>query len=206
MDSGLPSVRVPREHMTDGLVDTDAVIYLSVSFSDKANQALTTTESTEEPFPVLYHLHRGTSGPKYMGNFRRKDPDSKSDNATSVSANITARPSSSPSIHPSYAPSETEPFVETRPTCSGSYLASSTYCSTDQYDRPIAGVISLCISDVQDFFHNHERIERNIVTIMHEIGHILGLNAQSLANLRDPDTGKPLTPRDESGDVPDTMV
>lgn len=41
---------------------------------------------------------------------------------------------------------------------------------------------------------------------MHELGHVLGFNAQSLAHFRDPDTGRPLTPRDEHGDVPDGPV
>ena len=41
---------------------------------------------------------------------------------------------------------------------------------------------------------------------MHELGHVLGFNAQSLAHFRDPDTGRPLTPRDGRGDVPDILV
>mmetsp|Transcript_27092 Transcript_27092/g.48877 ORF Transcript_27092/g.48877 Transcript_27092/m.48877 type:complete len:1218 (-) Transcript_27092:184-3837(-) len=199
LDSGLPSVRVPQEHMTDGLADTDTVIYISVFFVENAEPVSTTApKSTESPLHSLYHLHRGASGPTYGGSTRRKG-----NNETNQT---TAYPSSSPSSSPSFPPSETEPYVETRPTCPGTYLASATYCSSDQHDRPVAGILSLCISDVHHFFYNQEQIKRNIVTIMHEIGHILGFNAQSLANFRDPDTGQPSTPRDEHGDVPDGKV
>jgi len=90
------------------------------------------------------------------------------------------------------------------PSCSGSYLASSTYCSTDQYDRPVAGMLHLCIG--KDFFEN-ERLEINQITIMHELGHILGFNSQSLAHFRDGETGEPLTEREElHGDVKDVDV
>eukprot|EP00984_Skeletonema_dohrnii_P037903 scaffold40476_cov228-Skeletonema_dohrnii-CCMP3373.AAC.1 len=41
---------------------------------------------------------------------------------------------------------------------------------------------------------------------MHEIAHILGFNALSLAHFRDKDTGEPLTPRDANGNVPDVEV
>ncbi len=87
--------------------------------------------------------------------------------------------------------------------CSG-YLASSTYCSTDQYDRPLAGMLHICIGE--DFFDS-DKLETNQITILHELGHILGFNSQSLAHFRDRETGEPITEREEPhGDVKDVEV
>jgi len=209
LKSGLPSVRVPREHMTDGLADTDTVVYISVSFADKSDpEPPVDPQSTQSTHHGLYHLHRGASGPRYSG-MRRKDNINETSSVISMNETngTTAYPSTSPSSDPpTMLPSEIEPYVETRQTCPGTYLASATYCSSDQHDRPVAGILSLCISDTYNFFYNPDQIKRNIVTIMHEMGHILGFNALSLANFRDPDTGKPLTPRNEHGDVADVDV
>jgi len=196
LDSGLPSVIVPEEHMTVGLAETDTVIYISVSFTN--NTSLTNTSSTDS---THYYLHRSATGGVADEDTMRLDDG---DETTVMSDDATYHPSSAPSYAPSFAPSETEPDVATRPTCPGTYLASATYCSTDQYDRPIAGTLSLCIpsTNMHNFFHDQGQIKRNIVTVMHEIGHVLGFNAQSLANIRDPDTGEPLTPRDGNGNVP----
>ena len=56
-------------------------------------------------------------------------------------------------------------------TCSGTYLASATHCSTDQWDRPVAGIMNICIGP--DFFEE-SNIERNKVAAVHELAHILG--------------------------------
>ncbi|KAL3801074.1 hypothetical protein HJC23_002367 [Cyclotella cryptica] len=184
LDSGLPSVRVPQEHMKEGVSDTDTVIYISVSFTEKAMPLGPVTRSA----PFLKVSNRNI------------------DDFIEDAENQTEAPSLAPSDSPSMSPSETEPFVESRPHCPGTYLASATYCSSDQYDRPVAGILSICISDVQTFFLDKNQIKRNIVTIMHEMGHILGFNAQSLAHFRDGDTGEPLTARDKNGDVPDIEV
>ncbi|KAL3807709.1 hypothetical protein ACHAXA_005722 [Cyclostephanos tholiformis] len=216
LDSGMPSVRVPIEHMTSGLEDTDAVIYVSVSFSSSAaaesfsNSAESTIssaaflESTDAPSSTssnFYYLHRGATGPEYVGSKSNIDKDSN-ETLTSPTTVVTFS-SEQLSSPPTSTPSEIK-TAETGPTCTGTYLASATYCSTDQYDRPVAGMLSLCIpsAHLHDFFNDPDQIERNVVTVMHEIGHVLGFNAQSLANIRDPDTGQPLTPRDANGDVP----
>ncbi|KAL7548932.1 hypothetical protein ACHAWF_012199 [Thalassiosira exigua] len=215
-DSGLPSVRVPTEHLTEGLGDTDAVIYISVSFTDEVKPVPVVAAESSSTVPSLYHLHRGATGPKFGGSGNRRREGNwtsyEVDMSASVNNQTSAFPSTVPSQQPSFAPSEAEPLMAEdltgrgRPTCTGAYLASATYCSSDQYDRPVAGMLSLCISDRHSFFHDPEQVKRNVITVMHEIGHVLGFNAHSLANFRDPDTGRPLTPRDSHGDVPDRAV
>uniref|UniRef100_A0A7S2EQE0 Leishmanolysin-like peptidase n=1 Tax=Ditylum brightwellii TaxID=49249 RepID=A0A7S2EQE0_9STRA len=147
--------------------------------------------------------------------FDTQDPSSKPSSLPSMSpttepsshpspqpsAKPSSKPSSSPSLHPSQRPSFS-PSEEQAPACLGDYVASATYCSTDQFDRPVAGMMHICIGD--DFF-DPENLNRNIITVMHEIGHVLGFNPVSLAHFRARD-GTPLTPRDENGDVPDVEV
>mmetsp|Transcript_18387 Transcript_18387/g.27894 ORF Transcript_18387/g.27894 Transcript_18387/m.27894 type:complete len:622 (-) Transcript_18387:6-1871(-) len=43
------------------------------------------------------------------------------------------------------------------------------------------------------------------MTVMHELGHMLGFTPHAIAHFRAPD-GSPLTPRDENGDVPDKEI
>ena len=220
LDSGLPSVKVPNEHMTIGLEDTDTVIYVSISFTNSEEESTfvkepptvrgehegswESLEQEEEPFGTLYHLHNGATGPEYRGRTRRRGNETIS--SSDETENSTEYPSMSPSYSPSSPPSESEPLIESRPTCTGSYLASSTYCNTDQYDRPIAGMLHICIpsNNVHNFFHDANHVKRNIVTVQHELGHILGMNIDSLGKFRNPDTGLPLTERDEEGNVPIT--
>ena len=220
LDSGLPSVKVPNEHMTIGLEDTDTVIYVSISFTNSEEESTfvkepptvrgehegswESLENEEEPlFGTLYHLHNGATGPEYRGRTRRRDNETVS-SSDKMENNNTEYPSMSPSYSPSSPPSESEPLIESRPTCTGSYLATSTYCNTDQYDRPIAGMLHICIPshNVHNFFHDANHVKRNIVTVQHELGHILGMNIDSLGKFRNPDTGLPLTERDEEGNVP----
>jgi Leishmanolysin len=87
--------------------------------------------------------------------------------------------------------------------CSGDYLAASAFCSTDQYDRPTAAILHICIGD--DFFAE-ANVPTNIMIVMHELGHALGFNAVSLAHFRRPD-GSPYTKRDpETGEIPITEI
>jgi hypothetical protein len=85
------------------------------------------------------------------------------------------------------------------PSCAhpSSILASASFCNSDQYDRPIAGALHICISD-PSFFHEHGVATK---TVLHEIGHILGFNPISLAHFRYPD-GSPMTERQDDGNVP----
>ena len=83
------------------------------------------------------------------------------------------------------------------PKCSPAYLASATHCSTDQFDRPTHGMIHFCV-DPKTFFSSETDDVRHLqltrLTAMHELGHILGFNIQSLAHFREID-GTPRTPR-----------
>jgi hypothetical protein len=86
--------------------------------------------------------------------------------------------------------------------CTGDYLAAASYCSSDQYDRPTAALLHICIDDT---FFDPKYLQRNILTIMHELGHALGFNSLSMAHFRKPD-GTPYTRRDKDGNVPQRTV
>ena len=89
--------------------------------------------------------------------------------------------------------------LEEKQYCGGDYLAASAFCSTDQYDRPTAGILHLCIGE--DFFAPRN-LQANIMLIRHELGHALGFNAVSLAHFRRSD-GTPITERDpKTGEIP----
>lgn len=89
------------------------------------------------------------------------------------------------------------------PVCDGSYIAASTFCSTDQWDRPVAGMLHLCLTE--NFFEP-QLSQINLGVVTHELGHILGFNSQSMAHFRDRETGEPLTPRDMNDDVIDVAI
>ena len=190
IDSGLPSVIVPSEHsnVTIGVPGTDLLVYLNIRFHgqlfDKLNADTVLRRSAYEDQESLLPLLVPESGSPLATEIMLDD-DPNPDNYTTTVL------------------SESEPPLLDVPECSGTYLASSTYCSTDQFDRPIAGMLHLCIG--KDFF-KLQNLQKNEITILHELGHILGFNSQSLAHFRDAKTGKPITPRDSHGDVKDKDV
>ena len=209
VDSGLPSVVVPHEDMTIGQEGTDLMVYLSIGFNEdliaellhKDHDAAATTISTEAsstmpPSDKNLDTYQWVNFVNYTG------PSSFFSNNNQVDSNATTHTEyNSSKMSSSSSTEEQEPSIIIR-SCSGTYLASATYCSTDQFDRPIAGLLHLCIG--KDFFKN-ESLKMNHLTIMHELGHILGFNSQSLAYFRDRETGTPLTDRVD-GDVPDVVV
>jgi hypothetical protein len=177
LDSGYPSVSVPPLHLEEGIPDTDIVVYLSLGF--------VTEPSTLSPFSE-----------DLVG----------SDSPNSTDAPSASNAFTNSSREWSFDSNATDGLGDTNdvewPSCTGEYLASASYCSTDQYDRPTAALLHLCIDDS---FFLEQSLERDISTAMHELGHALGFNTQSMAHFRRPD-GTPITPRDDDGDVVDSEV
>lgn len=174
IQSGLPSVVVPLEHWKDGISDTDLMVYLNVGFHGDLLENLM-SESNDES---------GVRGLKVKNVQFEKGLGNQTENLSSSVYNVTTT-------------------VRSIPSCSGTYLASSTFCSTDQFDRPVAGMLHLCLSG--SFFDRQNR-KYGQITVLHELGHILGFNSQSLAHFRDRKTGEPITPRDPNGDVIDKRI
>jgi hypothetical protein len=173
-DSGLPSILVPLEHLTEGIPDTDMLVYLSLGFT---SPSVNTT---------------GTSAPAASATADLNETAFDGINAT-LPANTTGAWNSS-MIN---ATDATQPYV-----CRGDYLAAASFCSTDQFDRPTAAMLHICIDET--FFDPAFR-NRNILTLMHELGHALGFNSLSMAHFRKPD-GTPITPRARDGAIPDSNV
>ena len=73
--------------------------------------------------------------------------------------------------------------------------AAASPCIVDQFDRPILGVVNFCLEPTQgDSRVGSERV-RFTETALHELGHLLGFVDELIKYWRDPETGKPLTPR-----------
>ena len=82
--------------------------------------------------------------------------------------------------------------------CAFQTLAVAVACNFDQYDRPTAGAINVCLSTINvrsDGTASAAVIQDNVDVLIHEIAHVLGHSSNSYRFFRDPDTGEPLTPR-----------
>jgi len=155
-DTGLPSAPVPSAHLSDGVNSTDLILYLNLGFvnanrtvptSSEGNNG-TTNDDSETSLSDIFRNGFDLSG---LNNETDDDavpaaPPSDFVNGTALLTNHTR--------------GEPQP-------CSGSYLAASSFCNTDQFDRPTAAILHICIGD--DFFRN-ESLQRNIMTIRHELG------------------------------------
>jgi hypothetical protein len=215
--SGHPSVPVPPSHMTFGVPDTDVLVYLSLGYNYDATSPESSTSSTgnnassSSSSPSTPSTNMPTPMPSTLADAQALDqwfvPPSDSNNSSGSS-------SDAPGVVEFYNATN-DPFESDETTfhnhntsaaaaaaCTGEYLASATYCSTDQYDRPTAAMLHLCIDE--GFFWENST-SRNIITVMHELGHALGFNALSLAHFRWPN-GTPMTPRNAEGDVIDERV
>ena len=208
MPSDIPSV-VPSERVTvDG---TEKDTQMGIEFVNYTGPSSFFSHNEEEEEQGNNEDVAGLVGSNttHSHNETKISTEPTSTKSPSISPTIynSTQPSQSslPSQAPTPSPSQPPTQSPTIPpkSCSGTYLASATYCSTDQFDRPIAGLLHLCIGE--DFF-NPGSSTMNQLTMLHELGHILGFNSHSLAHFRDKDTMEPLTKRVEGGDVPDVTV
>jgi Leishmanolysin len=165
-DSGLPSARVPESHMTVGVAHADMIVYLNIAFVDRTNNGTgteTAADILENEIPNRAVLSQTN--------------DSLQDGAPLNSRPLEAWTDASILRNSSNA--------SKRPTCSGSYLAASAICSTDQYDRPSAGILHICIDE--DFF-NETSLRRNIITLRHELAVRIMLSLMFFQSLTPPET------------------
>ena len=175
LDSGLPSVPVPSDHLTVGVPDTDMILYVSLGFVEEAVVVSNSTNSTLLNETLANWTKAGVDGTA----LESLEGDSLRPSINGISTNAT---------NATKAPKQ---------TCAGDYLAASSFCSSDQNDRPTAAILHICIDP--NFF-DPRNLHRNVMTVMHELGHSLGFNAVSLAHFRRQD-GSPITPR-VKGDIP----
>ncbi len=213
IDSGLPSIRVPLLHTTEGIPETDMIVYLSLGFTEKSNHNVTFNETIhykeanwtskdreDEKLGNSVHSNREGLG-EVSGRVKERLPLNEFGGVrrqlTTVSDSMNFRDLPPSSLQSKNVTNETAINI-----CTGDYLAAASYCSTDQYDRPTAALLHICI-DAHFFDEKYRR--RNIMTLIHELGHALGFNALSMAHFRRPD-GTPYTERDEDGNVPDATV
>ena len=168
------SVKVPQAHLVEGIPDADLVIYVQLFFTPEYSESR--------------RLRLRGSDPQESTSAAPSPPE------LSVSPTTTSDEDTLPST-------ENEEDV-TLPLCDGSYIGASSFCSTDQMDRPTASLLRLCIDPTSFAAKN---VRRYVTTVMHEVAHIAGFNLESLARFRHPD-GSPRTPRLDNGAVPQVEV
>ena len=179
LDSGLPSPKVPSYHLKEGVPDTDMILYVSVSFTkeyaEQAKDKTRTRAPEENPTTVATDM-RGSKRRRrrWLEWFQPNE-----DPSWSSSSKKTQSPSSSFFSGTSGTMEEEEeeviyyepiPDIPDSFLCLGDYVAAASYCSTDQYDRPTAGMLHICINE--DTLETSSR-NKTIVTVMHEVGHAL---------------------------------
>lgn len=82
--------------------------------------------------------------------------------------------------------------------CSGTTLAVAVSCNFDQYDRPTAGAINVCLDQIdlrEDGTASSAIIQNNVDVMIHEVAHVLGHSSNSYPFFWDSETGTPRTPR-----------
>jgi Leishmanolysin len=230
IDSGLPSIQVPLHHIYEGIPETDMIVYLSLGFVIKSEddegdsedevlfdntfQGNTSSasgtdidEEIDDEEQVVDYVSDSRDG--WGGTMREWLVWGERRNRRLTDSNGTDE-TDSPSMKERAGSLIDEVQTYTNETngtepiniCTGAYLAAASYCSSDQYDRPTAALLHICIDDT---FFDPKHLQRNILTIMHELGHALGFNSLSMAHFRKPD-GTPYTRRDKNGNVPEKTI
>ena len=178
-ESGLPSVPVPPTHFTYGIANTDLVVYLSLGFVTDANRtARSIVEGTGGAWnarPTTTHnatvapssAASPTVGANTGGNAPRASPSSPEDAAAPTMHPSSKNRSWTDAAQWRNVSNGTQASTPPPPRCRGDYLAASAICSTDQYDRPIAAILHICIDET--FFHESSLL-RNLATLRHELG------------------------------------
>lgn len=82
--------------------------------------------------------------------------------------------------------------------CPDRTLAVAVPCNFDQFDRPTAGSINVCLDNIvlnSDGTASQEVRQDYIDVSIHEVAHVLGHSSNSYRFFWDPDTGQPRTER-----------
>lgn len=76
-------------------------------------------------------------------------------------------------------------------------LAFATNCQNDQLDRPTVGYAGICFAPLNTNDRSTKTHQRRLLTIAHEITHILGVNSYDFPYFYSHETGQPRTPRNQ---------
>lgn len=82
--------------------------------------------------------------------------------------------------------------------CPERTLAVAVPCNFDQFDRPTAGSINVCLDNIvlaDDGTASPEMVQDYVDVTIHEVAHVLGHSSNSYRFFWDPETGKPRTSR-----------
>jgi Leishmanolysin len=82
--------------------------------------------------------------------------------------------------------------------CPERTLAVAVPCNFDQFDRPTAGAVNVCLGGIvlnSDGTSSPGVVQDYIDVTIHEVAHVLGHSTNSYRFFRNPDTGEPLTER-----------
>jgi hypothetical protein len=82
--------------------------------------------------------------------------------------------------------------------CSGTTLAVAVACNFDQFDRPTAGAINVCLDQIEldtDGTASSAIVQDNVDVLIHEVAHVLGHSSNSYRFFWDAETGTERTPR-----------
>jgi hypothetical protein len=77
-------------------------------------------------------------------------------------------------------------------------LAVAVPCNFDQFDRPVAGAVNVCLNNIvlQSDGTASASVAKDYLDVsVHEVGHVLGESSNSYRFFWDPTSGKPRTPR-----------